>query len=195
MLKILGKHFTFATSSHPDTYHSCTFALKLSSHISLQKPQPPSQISLLKTQPPSVPSPSNLRLQGPRHQRPAPASAGAAHHRQNQVLFCLFRLDFSFSFCFSSSLTLLWVFCSIWCVVWFCFWVFQQNGFCARFWVVSNPSLGFLRLDLVCRMVLFRFGFCALVLLLGFWFLIFSFFFFLMIICNVLLKKKEAHRG
>ena len=139
----MGKHFTFATSSHPDTYHSRTFALKLSSHISLQK-HPATLLNFSPKNPATfVPSPSNLRLQGPRHHRPAPASAGAAHHRQNQVLFCLFRLDFSFSFRFSSSLTLLWVFCSIWCVVWFCFWVFQQNGFCARFWVVSNPSLGF----------------------------------------------------
>ena len=75
-----------------------------------KKIQPPSQISLQKTQPPPVPHPANLQLQGPRHHRPAPTSAGAAHRRQNQVLFCLFRLDFSFSFRFSSSLTLLWFF-------------------------------------------------------------------------------------
>ena len=97
--------------SHPDTYHSCTFALKLSFlYISPKKIQPPSQISLQKSQPPPVPSPANLRLQGPRHHRPAPASTGAAHRRQNQVLFCLFRLGIFFSFRFSSYLTLLWFF-------------------------------------------------------------------------------------
>ena len=98
-------------SSRPDPYHSRTFALKLSlSYIYSKKIQPPSQISLQKSQPPPVPSPANLRLQGPRHHRPAPASTGAAHRRQNQVLFCLFRLGVFFSFRFSSYLTLLWFF-------------------------------------------------------------------------------------
>nr|XP_023919961.1 uncharacterized protein LOC112031498 [Quercus suber] len=52
-----------------------------------KKIQPPSQISLQKTQPPPDASPANLRLQGPRHHRPAPASAGAAHRRQNRKIF------------------------------------------------------------------------------------------------------------
>ncbi|KAF3974925.1 hypothetical protein CMV_001793 [Castanea mollissima] len=51
--------------------------------------QPPSQISLQKHPVNSGPSPANLQLQGPRHHRPTPASAGAAHSRQNQVRFLL----------------------------------------------------------------------------------------------------------
>ena len=63
--------------------------------------KPPSQIFLQISQSPPAPSVANLRLRGPRHHRPAPASVNAAHRQQNQVLFCLFRLDFSFSFRFS----------------------------------------------------------------------------------------------
>ncbi|KAK9995447.1 hypothetical protein SO802_020133 [Lithocarpus litseifolius] len=43
----------------------------------------PDQISLQKSQPPLVPSPTNPRLQGMRHHRPALASASAAHRRRN----------------------------------------------------------------------------------------------------------------
>ena len=64
-----------------------------------KKFQPPSPLK--KSQSPPAPSVANLRLRGSRHHRPAPASVNAAHRQQNQVLFCLFRLDFSFSFRFS----------------------------------------------------------------------------------------------
>ena len=97
-------------TSHPDTYHSHTFALKLSSRISLQKN--PTTLSNFSPKNPATFGPLFLQSPAPRSKAPppTPASAGAAHRRQNQVLFCLFRLDFSFSFRFSSSLTLLWVF-------------------------------------------------------------------------------------
>ena len=100
-LKILGKHFTFAQSFTPRYLSLPHFVAKTIPLVYLSKKiQPLSQISLQKSQPPPVPSPTNLWLQGPRHHRPATASAGAAHRRQNQVLFCPFRLDFSFFFSF-----------------------------------------------------------------------------------------------
>ena len=70
----------------------------------------PATLSDFSPKNPVTSGPLSLQSLGPRHHRPAPASDGAAHCRQNQVLFCVFRLDFSFSFRFSSSLTLLWFF-------------------------------------------------------------------------------------
>ena len=76
--------------------------------FSLQKN--PATLSDFSPKNPATSGPLSLQSLGPRHHRPATASDGAAHRRQNQVLFCVFRLDFSFSFRFSSSLTLLWFF-------------------------------------------------------------------------------------
>ncbi|XP_030934158.1 uncharacterized protein LOC115959754 isoform X3 [Quercus lobata] len=59
------------------------------SYISPKKSSPPLRYLSKKTQPPPVPSPVNIGLQGPRHHRPATASSGAAHRRQNQVRFLL----------------------------------------------------------------------------------------------------------
>ena len=98
------KHFTIAYFlATSDTYHSSLFGhfmLKLSQIIFLSK----------KTQPPPVLSPINPWLQRLRHHcqlqlLPEPPIAG-----KTQVVFCVFRLDFSFSFRFSSSLTFLWFF-------------------------------------------------------------------------------------
>ncbi|XP_050255134.1 uncharacterized protein LOC126701030 [Quercus robur] len=59
------------------------------SYISPKKSSHPLRYLSKKTQPPPVPFPVNIGLQGPRHHRPATASAGAAHRRQNQVRFLL----------------------------------------------------------------------------------------------------------
>ena len=150
----MGKIFTFAASFTSRYFSVPHFRAKTLPLVYLfKKIQPSSQISLQKSQPPPVPSPANLWLQGPRHHRPAPASVGTAHCQQNQVLFCPFRLDFFFSFRFSSYLTLLWFFLgSICCfiiiiIIIIIIYLCVSYGF-VSFWLLCSLLVsGFLVLD------------------------------------------------